>query len=62
MGEFLKPVITSLDCFLLQVVADAGDCAILVKVWRCAARWNTDSSRTTRYLSKLSQVLCGKQI
>lgn len=30
--------------FLLQVVADAGDGAILVNVWCGAALWESDSS------------------
>lgn len=47
---------------LLQVVADAGDCAMRVKVWRGAAFWKTDAGCTSSYFSKFFQVLFREQI
>ncbi len=46
----------------LQVVADAGDCAVLVKVLHGAARWQSGSSWTSGYFSKLFQIFLREQI
>lgn len=45
-----------------QVVADAGDCAILVQVLGGAARRRSGPSLTSSYLFELQQVLGRQQV